>query len=247
MTLAIVLAIFGIACATYGLKLVLNATNKRFHFIWFVLAAVLVAPVVLIAMGVWDGIPVALRWTVAGAFLLFVVYEIVAGRTIVRHFNDKPVAGLDYIAVLGARMRDGRPGRTFSNRLDVAIAYLADNPHTRCIVCGGQGPDEPAPEADVGRDYLVERGIDANRILLEACSRNTAQNIRFAAEIIDPEHDFVGIVTSDFHVARALALARKAGMEHVLGVAARSVERIPLNGIVRESFAWANDVLSGNV
>ena len=64
--------------------------------------------------------------------------------------------------------------------------------------------------------------------------------------MIDAEHDAVGIVTSDFHVSRSLAIARKAGIAHVFGMSAAAVSRFPLNNIVRESFAWIKDILSGN-
>lgn len=45
---------------------------------------------------------------------------------------------------------------------------------------------------------------------------------------------------------RALAIARKAGIVHAFGMVAPAVSRFPLNNIVRESFAWAKDILSGN-
>ncbi len=241
---AIALAVMGMACVAYGLKFVFSQTKMRFHVFWFVLAAVLVAPAVLMATGLWDGIPIALRWAVAAMLLAFVAFELAFGVAIGRHFNDRAAKGLDYVAVLGAQVLDGRPGRTFSRRLDAAFAYLVENPDTRCIVCGGQGPNESVPEANAGRDYLDERGIDSSRILLEARSHSTAQNLRFAAELIDPAHDSIGIATSDFHVARSLALARKIGMAHASGIAVRSFERLPLNNIVRESFAWVKDILT---
>ena len=246
MILAIVLAIAGLACVAYGLKYVFSATKMRFHFFWFVFAVVLVAPAILMAAGAWDSIPVWLHYTVAGLFLLLVIYEAIVGAAIARHCNDQAVDGLDYIAVLGAQVLDGKPGRTFAGRLSVACDYLADNPSTLCIVCGSQGPNESIPEADAGRNYLIERGISSNRILLEARSYSTAQNLHFAAELIDPAHDSVGIVTNDYHVARSLAIARKAGMVHATGIAVTNIAHFPLNNIVRESFAWVKDVLMGN-
>lgn len=244
--IAIALAVAGAACAAYGLKFVFSETKMRFHFFWFALAVVLAAPAALLAAGLWDGIPVALRWVPALTLLLFAVYEIVVCAAIARHYRDKAAPGLDYVIVLGAQVLDGKPGRTFSRRLDAACAYLAESPHARCIVCGAQGPNESAPEAHAGRDYLVERGIASDRILLEDRSYNTAQNLRHATELLDARHDAVGIVTNNYHAARSLALARKAGFMYASGIAVRSHERFPLNNIVRESFAWAKDALSGN-
>jgi uncharacterized SAM-binding protein YcdF (DUF218 family) len=64
--------------------------------------------------------------------------------------------------------------------------------------------------------------------------------------MIDAAHDSVGIVTSNFHVSRSLGIARKAGIAHAFGMPAAAVSLFPLNNIVRESFAWAKDILSGN-
>ena len=243
---AAILAVLGIACAAYGLKFVLSETKMRFHLVWFALAAVLVAPAALNASGLWDSLPVALRWIPAAALAAFAAYELLAGAAVKRHIDDKAAAGLDYVVVLGAQVLDGKPGRTFAVRLDAALAYLSENPRCCCVVCGGQGPNEGVPEANAGCDYLVERGIDRERILLEANSHNTAQNLRAAAELVDPENDAVGIVTHNSHMARSLAIARKVGMKHVSGITVESDERFPLNDIVRETFAWAKDFLCGN-
>ena len=243
---AAILAGIGVACAVYGLGFVLSETKMRFHLVWFALAAVLVAPAALIAAGLWDSVPAALRWAPAAALAAFAVYELLAGAAIGRHFDDKARPGLDYVVVLGAQVLDGKPGRTFAVRLDAALAYLSENRRCRCVVCGGQGPNESVPEANAGCDYLVERGIDRVRILLEANSHNTAQNLRAAAELVDLENDAIGIVTHNSHMARSLAIARKAGMKRVSGITVKSDERFPLNDVVRETFAWAKDFLCGN-
>lgn len=243
---AIALAVAGVACAAYGLKFVLSETKMRFHFFWFALAVVLIAPSVLMAAGLWDRVPDVLRWAPGLALLLFAVFETIFCIAIARHYRDEADEGLDYVAVLGAQVLDGRPGRTFARRLNAAYDYLCANPRTSCIICGAQGVNESIPEAQAGRDCLMERGIDGERILLEDQSHSTAQNLRNAAKLVDSERDTVGIVTSDYHVARSLALARKAGFAHASGVAVRSYERFPLNNIVRESFAWAKEIAAGN-
>ena len=243
---AIVLAVVGVASAAYGFAFVFSETKDRFFYFWFVLSAVLIAPAVLMAVGAWNGIPLALRCAVGLVLLLFVVYEVVVFIAIGRHFSEYAADGLDYVIALGAQVLDSKPGRTFSRRLNAAREYLCRNHRSRCIVCGAQGSNEEVPEAHAGRDYLVERGIDSNRILLEDRSYSTVQNLQNAAKLIDPIHDAIAIVTSNFHMARSLAIARKAGFKHVSGIAVEANKRDLLNSIVRESFAWAKDILSGN-
>lgn len=244
---AIALVILGVVCAAYGLWFVIAETKMLFHLFWFVLAAILIAPAVLMVLGVWDAIPVALHAFMAIALVILVVYECVFAVLVMRHFHDRAPAGLDYVVVLGAQVFEWGPGRTLANRLDVAHAYLIENPQARCIVCGGQGANEPMSEARAGADYLEACGIACSRIWLEDRSRTTAENLRNAVGMIDVEHDAVGVATSDFHMSRALAMARKAGIAHSYGMAAQAVSRFPLNNIVRESFAWPKAIIVGDV
>lgn len=147
---AIVLAVVGVASAAYGFAFVFSETKNRFFYFWFVLAAVLIAPAVLMAVGAWNGIPLALRSAVGLVLLLFVVYEVVVLIAIGRHFNEYAADGLDYVVALGAQVLGGKPGRTFSRRLNAAREYLCRNPRSRCVVCGAQGSNEELPEAHAG-------------------------------------------------------------------------------------------------
>ena len=89
-------------------------------------------------------------------------------------------------------------------------------------------PTDQDPEhSSVGRfrDELVFRGIPASRVLMETHGRNTYQqagNIRQllgAAAVREP----VLVVTSGFHVRRAMMCFRKQGFEHVAGLDAASI------------------------
>ena len=84
---------------------------------------------------------------------------------------------LDYLIVLGAQVYKNGPSPVLKFRLDKAYEYLSANPETRCIVTGGQGSNEPFTEASCMADYLVKRGIDSGRIILEDKSTTTAQNL----------------------------------------------------------------------
>lgn len=70
---------------------------------------------------------------------------------------------------------------------------------------------------------LVEMGVPAECIYEEDASYNTEQNIENAKAIMD-ERGFASaiIVTSDYHVQRALWLAEDAGIETVYGYPAAS-------------------------
>ena len=61
-------------------------------------------------------------------------------------------------------------------------------------------------------DYLVNKGMDAGRLLLEDQSRNTIENIENARALIGDGHR-TAVVTSDYHLARARVLMECGGLD----------------------------------
>lgn len=120
------------------------------------------------------------------------------------------------IIVLGAQVHhNGVLSLSLSQRIDLAYEYLEENPEAVCIVTGGQGGDEPFPEAHAERDALLAKGINESRIYIEDTSNNTRQNFENALEIIEQENlgDTFAVVTQDFHMFRALQLGKSAGLQ----------------------------------
>ncbi len=124
-----------------------------------------------------------------------------------------PPAGTNLI-VLGSQVYSAeRMGVSLRNRIDRAYEYLTEYPEAKCIVTGGQGSDEPCPEALTEKNALVRMGIAESRIYMEDRSRNTRENMKFAKEIAQ-ENDLgteFAVATQSFHMYRALKLAESAG------------------------------------
>lgn len=120
------------------------------------------------------------------------------------------------VMVLGARIYSAEHlGVSLQNRVEKAYEYLEVHPDAQCIVTGGQGDDEPCPEAVAERNALVRMGIDPQRIFLEDRSRNTRENMKFSMELAEScglGREFA-VVTQSFHMGRALGLAKEAGFE----------------------------------
>jgi len=78
-------------------------------------------------------------------------------------------------------------------------------------------------EADAMRSELVRAGVPAEAIVRERCSLSTRENARFSAALLGRRGiQRVTVVTCDWHLPRALAAFRRAGLE-VEGFAAPSV------------------------
>jgi uncharacterized SAM-binding protein YcdF (DUF218 family) len=128
----------------------------------------------------------------------------------------------DYVIVLGTGLgRNGRVTPLLASRLErgrgVWRSLAARGRDPVMIVSGGQGSDEPVPEAQAMAAYLIERGFRADRLAREDQSGTTEENLAFSKAIIDaarPAHpDKRGprcvIVTSNYHVFRTAIIARK--------------------------------------
>jgi uncharacterized SAM-binding protein YcdF (DUF218 family) len=129
--------------------------------------------------------------------------------------------GADFVIVLGAGLRpDGRVPPLLASRLDrgrdvwATLDRQATDFRPVMIVSGGKGSDERVSEASAMAAYLVNRGVPADRIVLEDQSRSTEENLVFSKAIMDQLRPGAQatVVTSDFHAFRAALIARRLGL-----------------------------------
>lgn len=252
------------ASFAYGLVVCLVRSGSRFYLFWWLLALFFAFLAFMQQKTLWARVPRPVRLA-GGIFLAFCLAVLVITQALVlSQVRARGKADLDCIIVLGSQVTKSGPAVVTTYRLRAAEAYAKENPETLIIVSGGQGANEPAPEAVVMKAWLVDQGIPADRILTEEKSRNTAENIAFSRQLIEEAAESsgseeasggdmdtvtpsVGIVTNDFHVFRAVHLARAAGLRNACGIAAGSVPLYFPNNAVRESFGIVKDLLAGNL
>lgn len=147
----------------------------------------------------------------------------------------------DCIIVLGARVwPDGRLSDSLLYRCEAAFEAYEAQLAPRLIVCGAQGADEPVSEAEAMFEWFVEQGVPPEAIFVEDASRNTEQNLQNAQNIMRAEGmDSAAIVTSDYHLQRALWIAGDLGIS-ACGIAAESPKPLGvwLKNRVREGCSW---------
>lgn len=219
------------------------------------------AGVVLLAYGVFrtkhegplfrnKGLRIFVTAVVCCGLALFVFVE---ALIVAAAYAPEPDEEAGCVVVLGCGIfPDGHLSLSLKTRLDAAYEYLEAHPDTLCIVTGGQGDNEPRPEADAMKDYLVSIGIDADRIYTETTSTSTEENLSYALVIMRQlgiERKPVAIATNDYHVYRAKLLATELGLS-AFGLPAKTPLLVRAGSFMRESLAVINTAVfhvgSGN-
>ncbi len=121
----------------------------------------------------------------------------------------------DYIIIHGSGLIGGsKISKLLSDRLDKAIeVYRKDPTPPVMIPSGGKGRDEDLAEADAMAEYLLEHGIPEDHIIRENASATTKENLINSKKIIEeqPGEHYTALVTSNYHVYRALRHCRTIG------------------------------------
>jgi uncharacterized SAM-binding protein YcdF (DUF218 family) len=245
--LCILLYLIAALCILYGIVVMLANSGSKFFLCWFAGGFMLAVISFAHSKGIYDAMNKPLKVIFITLISMGLVFLISTQCMVISGFRDRSIPDLDYIIVLGSQVKPSGPALVTRLRLDKAYEYASANPDTIIIVSGGQGSNEPASEASVMKDYLVNRGIDENRIIMEDKSTNTSENLQFSKALLDTENSSVGIVTSEFHIFRALAIAKKCGYSDTYGIPARSVRTYLPNNMIRETVGLTKDFLMGNL
>ena len=161
-------------------------------------------------------------------FLFFFVQYFI----IKEYINDRKAVNenkkVDYVIILGARVKGEKPAKSLMERIKAATKYLKKNPEVMVIATGGKGKNEGIAEGVAIKIELLKNGISEDRIILEDKSKNTVENFRFSLEKIrniengknkNSENNGnrkikVLIVTNDYHIFRSKNIARKVGFDN---------------------------------
>lgn len=119
----------------------------------------------------------------------------------------------DVIIVMGAAEYRGRPSPVLRARLDHAVELYRDGLATWILTTGGAGGDPEFTEAEVGRSYMIDRGIPPERVVVENQGETTAQSLASAFEIMQRMGLRSCIVVSDgYHIFRAKKFLQAEGL-----------------------------------
>ena len=126
------------------------------------------------------------------------------------HVDDARAA--DVIIVMGAAEYRGHPSPVFKLRLDHAVTLFEKHLAPAIMTTGGPGGDTSFKEGGVGRSYLIDRGIPAERIIVEDQGESTAWSLSAATEILRRMNLRSCIIVSDgFHIFRVKRILQQQG------------------------------------
>ena len=214
------LYVLAVLCLLYcvGIGLFV-AFGSYFFLVWGVIGAFCAAWAwVLTHRTVYYWIPRWLHITFRSLVMAGMVLLLIIEGMIVSQFHATAQEGADYVIILGAQWKTSGP------------SY-----------------NEPISEAEGMQGYLETAGIDPERILMEDASTNTTQNLIFSGELLDKSEDSVVVITNNFHMFRALAIARKQGYAHVEGLSAGTYPVTVPNNLLREAFGVVKDFMANHL
>ncbi|MEO3785941.1 ElyC/SanA/YdcF family protein [Actinocorallia sp. B10E7] len=127
-------------------------------------------------------------------------------RTDLSHARTAEIA-----LVLGAGLNpSGGPSPFLAGRLDIAVELYRRN-RIRAVLVSGDNSRTEYDEPTTMRDYLRDHGVPEDKIVLDYAGFDTWDSCVRAKKIFGANSAIV--VSQNFHLARAVALCRRAGLD----------------------------------
>ena len=166
------------------------------------------------------GLCVLLVLGLLGAAAILGINGWVIGSVSDRILSEEQAAELqdvDCVIVLGCQVRsDGTPSHMLEDRLKRGVALYKLNAAPKLLMSGDHGTAE-YDEVDAMKRYAVNAEVPSSDVFMDHAGFSTYETVYRAKEIFGA--DKVIIVTQQYHLYRALYIAKQLGMD-AYGVAA---------------------------
>ena len=159
----------------------------------------------------------ALRGLIVIAVALLVVLGLVCALIVVQGRRDEAqqvgAGQVGAALVLGAAQWNGDPSPVLRARLDHALDLYRRGQVRQIILTGGVGPGDTTSEAAAGKQYLIDRGMTADALLLEEQGTTTWESLRNVVPLARANRIGAVLLVSDpFHMLRSIKMARDLGL-----------------------------------
>jgi vancomycin permeability regulator SanA len=138
-----------------------------------------------------------------------------AALRLAAHSHEHQVAGApdaDVVIVLGTQVAAGgrEPGDRLTGRLRTAAALVAAG-RARVVLVSGDGHGSSGNEPQVMTDYLAAHGVDRSAVIADPYGLDTYDSCARARQVYGVTRAL--IVTQSYHLARAVTLCRRLGVQ----------------------------------
>lgn len=122
--------------------------------------------------------------------------------------SSKDVCDNATILILGTKTIDGKPSKELKARLDKALSF--NNKNVNYIVSGGK-VQEDYSEADVMKEYLLEKGVSENRIFIDDKANNSVESIKYSKVIIKENNldNHLYVLSTNYHLYRVGTILKR--------------------------------------
>ncbi|MBR0600400.1 YdcF family protein [Sinanaerobacter chloroacetimidivorans] len=145
----------------------------------------------------------------------------------------------DVVVVLGNKIEpNGTPSVRLQGRLNKAIELYEKGYFDYIIVSGGFGK-EGYSEAIVMKEYLLEKGISSDCIMVDEEGNDTYSTAKNTKKIMDQRgFHTVTVISQFYHITRTRLAFHKAGLDDVYTVHSTSYEARDIYSLIREFPAY---------
>lgn len=117
---------------------------------------------------------------------------------------------IDCILVLGSGVLDNKPRPMLEDRILTGIELYNNNVSKKIIMSGDHMQDD-YDEVNVMKTYAINEGVPSSDIFMDHAGISTYDSLYRAKEIFEVEK--IVIVTQEYHLYRALYIAKNLGIE----------------------------------
>lgn len=177
----------------------------------------------------------AMKFILCATSVAFIVTLVTTLEIVYFGESAKPKKS-DCIIVLGCQVYGITPSPFLVWRTEHALKLYKEGYGKYIIVSGGKGLGEDITEAEAMKRYLVSKGVDSSKILMENKSGSTMANLINSQAIMKEKGLKTSVIVSNkYHLKRASLMAKQQGIDgSYSGIFVEPYKRHEFIGCVRE-------------
>ncbi|MBQ2687383.1 MAG: YdcF family protein [Clostridia bacterium] len=149
--------------------------------------------------------------SVVAVFSINAYVKSVGKKLMVTPESATELKNVDCILVLGCGVRDdGTPSDMLRDRLERSIELYFSGVAPKLLMSGDHGRVE-YDEVNIMKQYAIDKGVPSEDVFMDHAGFSTYESIYRAKEIFCADN--IVIVTQEYHLYRALYLAKSFGLE----------------------------------